>query len=85
MFRGGHIYYQVIYFTGIIQFHFSFFAAFGWCGDMGTAFQVVDEMIQAGIMVTPETMSFLLQACITNKETGFWHAMKVRVGMGKGK
>lgn len=51
--------------------------AFGWCGDMGTAFQVVDEMIQAGIMVTPETMSFLLQACITNKETGFWHAMKV--------
>ncbi|XP_045123066.1 pentatricopeptide repeat-containing protein 1, mitochondrial-like isoform X3 [Portunus trituberculatus] len=51
--------------------------AFGWCGDMGTAFQVVDEMIQDGIMVTTETMSFLLQACITNKEAGFWHAMKV--------
>ncbi|KAK8401014.1 hypothetical protein O3P69_002646 [Scylla paramamosain] len=51
--------------------------AFGWCGDMGTAFQVVDEMIQDGIMVTTETMSFLLQACITNKEAGFWHAVKV--------
>ena len=59
--------------------HFSGFAAFGWCGDISTAFQVVDEMIQDGIMVTTETMSFLLQACITNKEAGFWYAVKVRM------
>lgn len=45
---------------------------------MGTAFLVVDEMIQDGLLVTTETMNFLLQACITNKEAGFRHAVKVR-------
>ncbi|KAG0716612.1 Pentatricopeptide repeat-containing protein 1, mitochondrial [Chionoecetes opilio] len=51
--------------------------AFGWCGDMSTAFIVVDEMIQDEVLVTTETMNFLLQACITNKEVGFRHAVKV--------
>lgn len=51
--------------------------AFGRCGDIGTAFLVVDEMVQDGLLVTTETLNFLLQACITDKEAGFRHAVKV--------
>lgn len=35
-------------------------------------------MVQEGLLVTTETINFLLQACISDKEAGFRHAVKVR-------
>ncbi|XP_045593921.2 pentatricopeptide repeat-containing protein 1, mitochondrial [Procambarus clarkii] len=51
--------------------------AFGRCGDINTAFQIVDDMIEQGLLVTTETINFLLQACVTDKQTGFRHALMV--------
>ncbi|XP_071544899.1 pentatricopeptide repeat-containing protein 1, mitochondrial [Panulirus ornatus] len=51
--------------------------AFGRCGDINTAFQIVDDMIEQGLLVTTSTINFLLQACISDKETGFRHAIMV--------
>ncbi|XP_054257016.1 pentatricopeptide repeat-containing protein 1, mitochondrial isoform X2 [Macrosteles quadrilineatus] len=51
--------------------------AFGRCGDIQTAFELVDEMIEKKIMVTGETFNFLLQACITDKSAGFRQALLV--------
>lgn len=51
--------------------------AFGRCGDINTAFQIVDDMILQGMLVTTETINFLLQACVSNKETGYRHALMV--------
>ncbi|XP_042218600.1 pentatricopeptide repeat-containing protein 1, mitochondrial-like isoform X2 [Homarus americanus] len=55
----------------------SMIKAFGRCGNINTAFQIVDDMIEQGLLVTTETINFLLQACITNKEIGFRHAIRV--------
>ncbi|KAK7076234.1 Pentatricopeptide repeat-containing protein 1, mitochondrial [Halocaridina rubra] len=51
--------------------------AFGRCGDIKTAFNIVDEMLEQGLIVTTETINFMLQACVTDKETGFRHALLV--------
>lgn len=50
---------------------------FGRCGDISTAFSIVDEIVSKGHPVTKEMITFLLQACITDKETGFRHALLV--------
>ena len=44
-----------------------------------TSFEIVDDMIIDKHRITTETMNFLLQACITDKEAGFRHALKVRI------
>lgn len=51
--------------------------AFGRCGDLQTAFFLVDEMASKGHQVSADTMTFLFQACITDKEAGFRHALLV--------
>lgn len=51
--------------------------AYGRCGDLLTAFQLVDEMVAKRLPVRVETMNFLLQACASDKELGFRHALLV--------
>lgn len=51
--------------------------AFGRCGDLSTAFQIVDEMKDKKIPIRVHTFNFLLQACITDKSTGLRHALIV--------
>ncbi|CAL4088888.1 unnamed protein product, partial [Meganyctiphanes norvegica] len=49
--------------------------AFGRCGDTQRAFEIVDEMLASGLIVTTRTIATLLQACISDKEAGFRHAL----------
>ncbi|XP_066993743.2 pentatricopeptide repeat-containing protein 1, mitochondrial [Anabrus simplex] len=51
--------------------------AFGRCGDLNTAFALVDEMVNKHRRLTSWTFSVLLQACITDKEAGFRHSLLV--------
>jgi pentatricopeptide repeat domain-containing protein 1 len=51
--------------------------AFGRCGDLPTAFTLVDEMAEKKVVISDETFNFLLQACITDKDAGFRHAILV--------
>ncbi|XP_072947259.1 pentatricopeptide repeat-containing protein 1, mitochondrial [Epargyreus clarus] len=51
--------------------------AFGRCGDLPTAFQIVDEMISKKIKIRVHTFNHLLQACITDKENGLKYALVV--------
>lgn len=51
--------------------------AFGHCGDMHTAFALVDQMIADRIRIKTDTINFLLHSCITNTEAGFLHALLV--------
>lgn len=51
--------------------------AFGRCGDIKTAFEVVDEMIESGCRVSVETYNTLMIACISDKDAGFTHAIEV--------
>jgi pentatricopeptide repeat domain-containing protein 1 len=51
--------------------------AFGRCGDLELAFQMVDEMKTKGWQIQIDTFNFLLQACISDKELGFRHALVV--------
>lgn len=51
--------------------------AFGRGGDLETAFCLVDEMVAKKLPVKDDTLNFLLQACITDKEAGFRHALLV--------
>ncbi|XP_070502851.1 pentatricopeptide repeat-containing protein 1, mitochondrial isoform X1 [Chironomus tepperi] len=51
--------------------------AFGRCGDMKTAFILVDEMIDKKVLITTETFNFLIQACASEQEYGFRHALLV--------
>ncbi|KAL3275685.1 hypothetical protein HHI36_020437 [Cryptolaemus montrouzieri] len=51
--------------------------AFGRCGDISTAFAIVDEMMSKRICLTSDTLNFLFQACISNKDSGFRHALLV--------
>lgn len=55
----------------------SMIKAFGRCGDMETAFEIVDEMILNRIPIKTDVVNFLLQTCISNKESGFLHALLV--------
>lgn len=49
--------------------------AYGRCGDIETAFQLVDEMKDNKLQLNLDTINFLLQACASNKEFGFRHAL----------
>lgn len=51
--------------------------AFGRCGDLSMAFLIADEMLSKERILNNDTISFLLQACITDKEAGFRHALLV--------
>lgn len=51
--------------------------AFGRCGDVATAFQIVDEMISKKIKIRNHTFNHLLHACIADKESGLRHALVV--------
>ena len=51
--------------------------AFGRCGDIVTAFSIVDEMIDARLRIDNKVFSMLLQACISDKEAGLRHAIQV--------
>ncbi|KAK5642231.1 hypothetical protein RI129_008398 [Pyrocoelia pectoralis] len=51
--------------------------AFGRAGDLTTAFSLVDEMVANKLGIMDDTLNFLLQACITDKEAGFRHALLV--------
>lgn len=51
--------------------------AFGRLGDLTTAFKIVDEMQTAKVPVRLETINFLLQACASDHEVGFRHALLV--------
>lgn len=59
-----------------VTYH-SMIKAFGKCGDIGMAFQIVDEMAANDFKIDVTTYSFLLMSCITNKEAGFTHAVEV--------
>lgn len=51
--------------------------AFGRCGDIETAFELVDEMKEKKLRLEVHTMNHLLQACCSDKEYGFRHALLV--------
>lgn len=51
--------------------------AYGRCGDILTSFQLVDEMVSKRLPVRVETMNFLLQACASDEQFGFRHALLV--------
>lgn len=51
--------------------------AFGRCGDIETAFQLVDEMKEKKLRMKIDTMNHLLQVCCSDKEYGFRHALLV--------
>ncbi|XP_053674536.1 pentatricopeptide repeat-containing protein 1, mitochondrial [Anopheles nili] len=51
--------------------------AYGRCGELKTAFQLVDEMVARRLRVGTDTFNFLLQACISDRELGFRHALLV--------
>ncbi|XP_077297175.1 pentatricopeptide repeat-containing protein 1, mitochondrial [Arctopsyche grandis] len=55
----------------------SMIKAFGRCGDLKQAFGIVDEMVSKKIGIRVHTFNFLLQACITDKVSGFRHALLV--------
>ncbi|XP_014661615.1 PREDICTED: pentatricopeptide repeat-containing protein 1, mitochondrial-like isoform X2 [Priapulus caudatus] len=51
--------------------------AFSMKGDMSTAFQIVDEMLEAGMMPNEETYNHLLLACLGARDVGFKYAIQV--------
>ncbi|XP_053606102.1 pentatricopeptide repeat-containing protein 1, mitochondrial [Plodia interpunctella] len=55
----------------------SMIKAFGRCGDLPTAFQIVDEMKSLKIKVRVHTLNHLLHACIADKSSGLRHALIV--------
>ena len=52
-------------------------AAFGRCGDIETAFSIIDEMSKKGVRIDCQTYDHLLHACITDKESGFRLALVI--------
>jgi len=58
-------------------YHLYLLLAFGRTGDLLTAFSLVDEMLTKKYKLKDETFNFLLQACISDKEAGFRHALLV--------
>ena len=45
--------------------------AFGRCGDLESAFDILDEMKEQRLLVDSEALNHLLQGCISDKEAGF--------------
>lgn len=69
LFQNGHQMNEIIY-NAMIK-------AFGRCGDIDTAFQLVDEMKVKNLNLKIDTMNHLLQVCCSDKEYGFRHALYV--------
>lgn len=69
MIQNGHQMNEIIY-NAMVN-------AFGRCGDIATAFQLVDEMKEKNLSVKIDTMNHLLQVCCSDKEYGFRHALYV--------
>lgn len=55
----------------------SMIKAFGRCGDLPTAFMIVDEMASKKIKLRVHTLNHLLHACISDKQNGLRHALIV--------
>ena len=51
--------------------------AFAHLGDMRTAFKIADEALNEGLKLSGDTYSFLLMACIADKEAGTSLSIKV--------
>ncbi|XP_066250525.1 pentatricopeptide repeat-containing protein 1, mitochondrial [Euwallacea similis] len=51
--------------------------AFGRCRDLPMAFSLVDEMQNKGFKIKEDTINFLMQSCIGDKEAGFRHCLLV--------
>ncbi|KAK3929850.1 Pentatricopeptide repeat-containing protein 1, mitochondrial [Frankliniella fusca] len=51
--------------------------AFARCGSVEESFKLVDYMMDKKMRITKETMSFLFQACVSDKTAGFRHALLV--------
>lgn len=51
--------------------------AYGRCGDIQTAFQLVDEMKSKDLEIRVQTFNHLLQACASDAQLGFRHALLV--------
>ncbi|KAH8349850.1 hypothetical protein KR084_007894 [Drosophila pseudotakahashii] len=49
--------------------------AYGRCGDVDTAYMLADEMMERQLELNADTYNFLLQACASNSEHGFRHAL----------
>lgn len=49
--------------------------AYGRCGDVDTAYMLADEMMERKLELNADTFNFLLQACASNSEHGFRHAL----------
>ncbi|EDW30160.1 GL22616 [Drosophila persimilis] len=49
--------------------------AYGRCGDVDTAYMLADEMVDRKLDMNADTFNFLLQACASNPEHGFRHAL----------
>lgn len=49
--------------------------AYGRCGDVQTAYTLADEMLDRQLPVNVETFNFLLQACASDEQNGFRHAL----------
>ncbi|KAH8378670.1 hypothetical protein KR009_000641 [Drosophila setifemur] len=49
--------------------------AYGRCGDLDTAYMLADEMVERKLDMGADTFNFLLQACASNSEHGFRHAL----------
>ncbi|XP_016989806.1 pentatricopeptide repeat-containing protein 1, mitochondrial [Drosophila rhopaloa] len=49
--------------------------AYGRCGDVDTAYMLADEMVERRMELNADTFNFLLQACASNSEHGFRHAL----------
>ena len=49
--------------------------AFGRCGEIESAFDLLDKMGEKKVRVSAETICHVLQACISDKEAGFRHAL----------
>lgn len=58
------------------------FIAFGHCGDITAAVEIMDEMTYDRLPITTESFNFLLQACISLPKDGFTHAVQVRITFG---
>ncbi|VVC96167.1 unnamed protein product [Leptidea sinapis] len=50
---------------------------FGRCGDLQTAFKLIDEMISKKIKIRVHTFNHLLHACISDEQSGLRHALIV--------
>ncbi|XP_064547434.1 pentatricopeptide repeat-containing protein 1, mitochondrial [Drosophila montana] len=49
--------------------------AYGRCGDIDTAYMLADEMLERQLPLDTESFNFLLQACASDKQHGFRHAL----------